>query len=129
MGCGGSKDTQPASSSKSRSGGGGTTTAADPMSGITLPPKSESKDFNSSASMFSKTPAAMPQLAQKLDETAAATFQSKGGNAAIRGPHHLKNIFAAPLGDLGNFTAPAFAKEPREQKFIRKALERNFVFS
>ena len=121
MGCGGSKEAQPAVAAA--------TATRDPITGIALPPIQESKDFNnqsSSMSAFSKpavstTTTTMPQLSHKLDET--------GVGGAKKGAHHLKNIFAAPLGDLGDFTAPIFHKEPRERKFIRKALERNFVFA
>ena len=67
-----------------------------------------------------------PSHSQRIIETAAVTFK---GESSIKTPHHLKNVFVAPLGDLENFRAPIYEKKGREKKFIQKALEGNFVFA
>ena len=47
------------------------------------------------------------------------------------GPHHLRNIFATPISDMNveSFKAPHFEKSNSEQSVIKKALEKNFMFS
>jgi cAMP-dependent protein kinase regulator len=65
----------------------------------------------------------------KLTSQVTANTAVRLAKTATKGAHHLKNVFAAPLGDLGSFTAPIFPKDLQEKKFIREALKKNFVFA
>jgi cAMP-dependent protein kinase regulator len=67
---------------------------------------------------------AQPKLVSEVKEGAIAMNRT-----ATKGAHHLKNVFAAPLEDLGNFKAPVFPKDLEENYFIREALKTNFVFA
>lgn len=67
-----------------------------------------------------------PKLTSQVTATTAVLLAK---TAVKGGAHHLKNVFAAPLEDLGSFRAPIFAKDTEEKKFIRQALQNNFVFS
>lgn len=66
---------------------------------------------------------AQPKLVSQVKDSVAIS-----GNAN-NGAHHLKNVFAAPLEDLGDFQAPLFLKVREEKGFIREALKNNFVFA
>jgi cAMP-dependent protein kinase regulator len=66
---------------------------------------------------------AQPTLVSQVKESAISISRT-----APKGAHHLKNVFAAPLENLGNFTAPVFPKDGDEKDFIREALKNNFVF-
>lgn len=67
-----------------------------------------------------------PKLAKQI----VATSQlARTTNYINQGAHHLKNVFAPPLDDLGSFQAPIFPKNHEEKKFIREALKNNFVFA
>jgi cAMP-dependent protein kinase regulator len=85
------------------------------------------------AQPFLEIMASAPKLANQVKATAAVAMGSAGARNAmmnkIMGAHHLKNIFAAPLGDLGSFRAPFFPKDHEEKRHIREALKNNFVFS
>jgi cAMP-dependent protein kinase regulator len=53
-------------------------------------------------------------------------------NKAMDGStHHLRNIFAAPFTayQVASFQAPTFEKSDFERSYIKKALEKNFIFS
>jgi CRP-like cAMP-binding protein len=44
--------------------------------------------------------------------------------------HHLKNIFASPLGEVAdNYKPPSYSKTKSEQEFLKTAVQANFVFS
>jgi cAMP-dependent protein kinase regulator len=66
-----------------------------------------------------------PKLVSQVKESAIAIINTNPN----KGAHHLKNVFAAPLEDLGNFQAPVFLKVREEKVFIREALKNNFVFA
>ncbi len=61
-----------------------------------------------------------------LFRAAIATSQAV---VTTRPVHHLKNVFAAPLDDIHAFHAPDFPKSLEEKKFLRQALQANFLFS
>jgi cAMP-dependent protein kinase regulator len=69
--------------------------------------------------------ASTPKLTSQVTATTAVLL----AKTATKGAHHLKNVFAAPLEDLGSFTAPIFPKDLEEKKFIQEALKNNFVFA
>jgi CRP-like cAMP-binding protein len=77
---------------------------------------------------------AQPNLVSQVKESVIAINTQVKESAiminrtANKGAHHLKNVFAAPLEDLGNFKAPVFPKDREEKAFIREALN-NFVFA
>jgi cAMP-dependent protein kinase regulator len=68
-----------------------------------------------------------PSLANQVKASTAVVLNKTATTA--RGAHHLKNVFAAPIDDIGSFKAPVFPKDYEEKEFIRKALKSNFVFA
>jgi len=74
------------------------------------------------SSLFSKTK--YSPVVHQVKSTAVVVSKK-----ALKGAHHLKNIFVAPLVDVQSFQAPNFPKDKSEKAFLKAALNNNFVFA
>ena len=77
---------------------------------------------NRRAPLTDPAPPAAPKAAMMQDMPAQAMV--KTDDAGIR----LKNVFAAPLKDVGDFVAPVHPKSDQDALYISTALADNFVF-
>jgi len=113
MGCNGSKDAPPPAAAAPAAGG----SHVPSKSGTIITAKSAASDAL-------KNLAALPTM---INHAVVATGVMTGQIKA--GAHHLKNVFASPLLNIDNFTAPVHPKTHEEQLFIEQAVLMNFVFS
>lgn len=124
MGCAPSKESAEAVSSSSNRG------PPSPPAPVPTPPPPSS------------TPISTPDVASQVVSDAVETLNRRTSavdqivlakqcvtNQTQTKARQLQNIFAAPLKNVDNFTAPSYPKSLKERAFIEEAILQNFVFS
>lgn len=81
-----------------------------------------------SAANLYRPPPAFPPPSPSDGNAASAANKTK---AKGKPNHHLRNVFAKPLGqeEVLSFQAPNFEKSQEQMDFLRQAIQKNFVFT